>query len=98
MLESSLLYRRWIAALADLSGDPGLFHSLARLRATVSEQSKIIIHVFPEYTPHDATRHLEQLFPLADRVLGADLYDRLNAAELSLLVFGLYAHDWGMAV
>jgi len=54
--------------------------------------------VFPQYTPHDATRHLEQLFLLADRVLGADLYDRLNFAELSLLVFALYAHDWGMAI
>jgi hypothetical protein len=84
--------------LANLSGDPGLLHSFAQLRSTVSEQSKVIIHIFPEYTPHDATRHLEQLFALADRVLGTDLYDRLNVAEMSLLVFGLYAHDWGMAL
>ena len=58
----------------------------------------MIIHVFPEYTPHDATSHLEQLFALADRILGAELYARLNLAEMTLLVFGLYAHDWGMAV
>jgi histidine kinase/DNA gyrase B/HSP90-like ATPase len=84
--------------LARLDSDPGLLHSFAKLRSTVSEQSKVIIHVFPEYTPHDATRHLEQLFALADRVLGTGLYDRLNVAEMSLLVFALYAHDWGMAV
>jgi hypothetical protein len=84
--------------LASLDGDPGLLHSFAQLRSVVSEQSKVIIHIFPEYTPHDATRHLEQLFALADRVLGVDLYHRLNVAEMGLLVFGLYAHDWGMAV
>ena len=84
--------------LANLGADPGLLHSFDQLRSTVSEQSKVIIHIFPEYTPHDATRHLEQLFALADRFLGTDLYDRLNVAEMSLLVFGLYAHDWGMAL
>lgn len=98
MLEHSQLYIRWIAALEKFGADPGLLHSFARLRSTVSEQSKMIIHIFPEYTPHDATRHLEQLFALSDRVLGTDLYDRLNVAEMSLLIFGLYAHDWGMAL
>ncbi len=98
MLEHTLLYTRWTAMLAKLDGDPGLLHSFAQLRSTVSEQSKVIIHIFPEYTPHDATRHLEQLFALADRVLGTALYDRLNVAEMSLLIFGLYAHDWGMAL
>ena len=56
------------------------------------------MRVFPEYTPHDSTRHLDQLSPLADRILGTDVFARLNGAELSLLVFALYAHDWGMAV
>ncbi len=98
MLESSQLYQRWIGALSDLGSDPGLLNSFAQLREVVSEQAKFIIHVFPGYTPHDATRHLEQLFPLADRVLGTELFEKLNAAELSLLVFALYSHDWGMAV
>ena len=98
MLEDSLLYKQWTGKLARFNYDPGLSHSFAQLRSTVSEQSKLIIRLFPEYTPHDATRHLEHLFGLADRVLGAGLYDRLNVAEMSLLVFGLYAHDWGMAV
>ncbi|MFI5090336.1 MAG: ATP-binding protein [Terriglobales bacterium] len=83
---------------AELASGQDLLEAFSRLRKTVSEQSKIIIHVFPEYTPHDATRHLEQLFQLADKVLGPDLYDRVNAAELSLLAFALYSHDWGMAV
>ena len=98
MLKDSLLYRRWTGLLPDLSSDPGLLNAFTQLRDTVSEQAKIIVHVFPQYTPHDATRHLEQLFPLADRVLGTELYDKLNVAELSLLVFALYSHDWGMAV
>jgi hypothetical protein len=98
MLEHTHLYTRWIAMLEKFGADPGLLHSFALLRSTVSEQSKMIIHIFPEYTPHDATRHLEQLFALSDRVLGTDLYDRLNVAEMSLLIFGLYAHDWGMAL
>jgi hypothetical protein len=98
MLENTQLYGRWTAGLAKLDGDPGLLHHFAELRSIVTEQSKIIIQLFPEYTPHDATRHLEHLFALADRILGTDLYDRLNVAEMSLLVFGLYAHDWGMAL
>jgi len=98
MLEQSYLYKRWAALVANFGGDPGLAHTFAKLRATIAEQSKIIIVLFPEYTPHDAARHLEHLFDLADRVLGPDLYDKLNLAEISLLVFGLYAHDWGMAV
>jgi hypothetical protein len=97
-LEHSLLYRRWAASLSGLGGDSDLLNTFARIRRIVSEQSKIIVRVFPEYTPHDATRHLEHLFFLSDRVLGAGVYGRLNAAELSLLVFALYAHDWGMAV
>jgi hypothetical protein len=98
MLENSVLYRRWTGLLPGLNGDPGLLNAFTQLRETVSEQAKIIVHVFPQYTPHDATRHLEQLFPLADKVLGTPLYDKLNVAELSLLVFALYSHDWGMAV
>jgi len=98
MLEQTLLYTRWTALLVERGVDPEVLRCFAQLRTTVSEQSKVIIHIFPEYTPHDATRHLEQLFSLADRVLGADLYNRLNVAEMTLLVFALYAHDWGMAV
>jgi Histidine kinase-, DNA gyrase B-, and HSP90-like ATPase len=98
MLESSLLYKRWISRLKRFNSEPGLALSFEALQKTVAEQAKIIVRVFPEYTPHDATRHLEHLFTLSDRVLGANLYRRLNVAELSLFVFGLYAHDWGMAV
>src|SRR6266403_2775690 len=98
MLEQTALYKTWAAMLASLPADPGLQHSFARLRSTITEQSKVIVHIFPEYTPHDATQHLDQLFVLADRFLGTVTYNKLNSAEINLLVFGLYGHDWGMAV
>ncbi len=97
-LETSYLYGSWEKSLGELNSDPGLLQAFRELREIVSEQAKFIVKVFPQYTPHDASRHLERLFHLADRVLGKDLYARLNAAELSLLVFALYSHDWGMAV
>jgi hypothetical protein len=75
-----------------------LVHEFERLRGILQEHGKYIVLLFPEYTPHDHTRHLDHLFGLADRVLGTPLYTRLGPAELVLLAFGLYAHDWGMAV
>lgn len=81
-----------------LAGPDGLVNEFERLRTILKEHGKFIILLFPEYTPHDHSRHLEQLFALADRVLGTPLYTRLSPLELLLLAFGLYAHDWGMAV
>lgn len=81
-----------------LAGPDGLVNEFERLRTILKEHGKFIILLFPEYTPHDHSRHLDQLFALADRVLGTPLYTRLSPVELLLLAFGLYAHDWGMAV
>jgi len=74
---------------------PAIF-SLFRRR--IYEESKYIVRLFPEYTPHDEERHLQHLFFLADKLLGPDLYAALNPIELTLLSFALYCHDWGMAV
>jgi hypothetical protein len=73
----------------------GEVHALAK-RIT-GEVSQINL-LFPEYTPHDGPNHLHHLFEIADKVIGRNRYERLNAVELFILVAGLYAHDWGMAV
>lgn len=80
------------------AGPPRLLDEFERLRTVLQEHGKYIVLLFPEYTPHDHTRHLDHLFVLADRILGKELYKRLNSSELVVLAFGLYAHDWGMAV
>lgn len=67
-------------------------------RERVTEESRYILQIFPEYTPHDSEHHLDHLFYLADKIIGKKQYDRLNATELFLLCLGLYGHDWGMAV
>lgn len=81
-----------------LAGPDGLVNEFEHLRTIIMEHGKFIVLLFPEYTPHDHSRHLDQLFALADRVLGTPLYTRLSPLELLLLAFGLYAHDWGMSV
>lgn len=70
----------------------------SRLRKMVSEQVGEMKVLFPEFTPHDEEHHLARLFGIADRMLGAERYAKMKAAELFLLACGLYAHDWGMAV
>ena len=69
-----------------------------RLRDLVSAQTGEIKAVFPLFTPHDEEHHLSRIFGIADKMLGRERYERMNAAELFLLASGLYAHDWGMAV
>lgn len=69
-----------------------------RLREVVSAQTGEMKVLFPEFTPHDESHHLARLFGIADKLLGAERYQQMNAAELFLLACGLYAHDWGMAV
>ena len=98
-IEATSLYQQMKQRTPDLlAGPEGLVDEFERLRTILKEHGKYIVLLFPEYTPHDHTRHLEQLFALADRVLGTPLYTRLSPLELLLLAFGIYAHDWGMAV
>jgi hypothetical protein len=54
--------------------------------------------LFPEYTPHDEQYHLKRLFYVADKMLGDEIIENMNATELFLLCVSLYGHDWGMAV
>ena len=69
-----------------------------RLRQKVKHQTGEMKILFPEFTPHDEENHLARLFGIADKLLGTERYEKMNAAELYLLACGLYAHDWGMAV
>jgi hypothetical protein len=80
------------------AGPPDVAAEFGRLRRIVQDAEKYIALSFPEHTPHDRARHLDTLFALADRVLGVRVYTQLAPTELILLAFGLYAHDWGMAV
>ena len=98
-IETTALYQEMSRRVPDVPAGPRrLLDDFERLRIILQEHGKYIVLLFPEYTPHDHTRHLDHLFALADRVLGTPLYTRLNPSELVLLAFGLYAHDWGMAV
>ena len=80
------------------AGPPDVAAEFGSLRRIVQDAEKYIALSFPEYTPHDRARHLDTLFGLADRLLGVRVYSQLVPTELILLAFGLYAHDWGMAV
>jgi len=71
---------------------------LETLRKRVSAEVLFINRLFPEYTPHDEQYHLSRLLHVADTVLGEDVINSLNAAELFVLCASLYGHDWGMAV
>ena len=98
-IEMTSLYQEMRRREPDVvAGPDGLMNEFERLRTILREHSKFIILLFPEYTPHDHSRHLDHLFALADRVLGTPLYRRLSPLELLLFAFALYAHDWGMAV
>jgi hypothetical protein len=76
----------------------GLINEFEHLRDIIQDEAKYIVLACPEFTPHDPKRHLDNLFSLADRLLGDSVYNRLAPSELVMLGFGLYAHDWGMAV
>ncbi|RZF57881.1 HD domain-containing protein [Sphingobacterium corticibacterium] len=72
-----------------------LFESFSRL---VAHETRFIVALFPEYTPHDEPLHLRRLFELAECLLGEIVIKNLNATELFILALSLYGHDWGMAV
>ncbi len=98
-IEKTELFRQFVRRAPDIATGPrDLAHEFDRLRTLIQDAEKYVVLSFPEYTPHDHARHFDGLFALADRLLGLKIYDRLGSAELALLVLGLYAHDWGMAV
>ena len=98
-VETSILYQETARRLTEIPAPPGrLLAEFDRLQDVLREHGKYIVRVFPEYTPHDPSLHLDHLLPLADRLLGPALYQRLNATELVVFLFALFAHDWGMAV
>ena len=98
-LRETFLYRQALKRLGEIPRVPPTFVAdVTRLLHRVHEESKYILHVFPEYTPHDPMGHTLPLFSIAERVLGTDTLENLNGTELWLLVVGLYCHDWGMAV
>lgn len=68
------------------------------LKGKISQEVRYIDNLFPEYTPHDEQYHLNNLFRIADIVLGKKLIEKMNLSELFLLICCLYGHDWGMAI
>lgn len=98
-LEDTVLFQEMTKRATHVPGRAGdLLRAFDDLRSVLIEHGKYIVELFPEYTPHDQTNHWDHLFSLADRILGKSLYDSLKPTELMLLGFGLYSHDWGMAV
>lgn len=71
---------------------------LKALRDQVAPELSYTNVTFPFFTPHDEFNHIHPLFFLAERLLGREVIEGLNAAELFVLSCSLYAHDWGMAV
>lgn len=74
------------------------FGILDEFRKKVSEESRQINELFPEFTPHDELYHLRGLFHVADTILGRDRLEQMNSIEIFVLAVALYGHDWGMAV
>lgn len=98
-LEDTVLFQEMAKRVTDVPGPAGdLLRAFHDLRSVLIEHGKYIVELFPEFTPHDHTNHWDHLFSLADRILGESLYDSLKPTELMLLGYGLYSHDWGMAV
>ncbi|MHA4868044.1 HD domain-containing protein [Duganella sp. PWIR1] len=98
-IEETLLYKSFSLRISEMSAAPNnLLSIFNNLRERLEAEGKYIVTVFPEYTPHDWVDHISNLFSLADRLLGQKIYDKLRSAELTLLVFGLASHDWGMVV
>lgn len=73
-------------------------NQLEEIRKIISIEVSRINLLFPEYTPHDEQYHLKRLFYVADKMLGDEIIENMNATELFLLSVSLYGHDWGMAV
>ncbi|MFZ3059188.1 MAG: ATP-binding protein [Candidatus Methanoperedens sp.] len=78
--------------------DFNFFGRLDDFRQRVSDETRQINELFPEYTPHDGQYHLRRLFNVADTIIGKERLEAMNSTELFILAVGLYGHDWGMAV
>ena len=71
---------------------------LSSFRERVVPELKQINVLYCEFTPHDEDNHISNLFKISDMIIGEEQYRRMNVVELGLLIGGIYAHDWGMAV
>ena len=67
-------------------------------RERVGTEMEYMKVLFPQFTPHDEKNHLSRLFFFADKILGDEKIEKMNASELFVLAVSLYGHDWGMAV
>lgn len=80
------------------SRTPAYLEWLKALRDRIAPELSYTNVTFPLFTPHDEQNHIHPLFVLAERLLGSDILQSLNATELFVPACSLYAHDWGMAV
>lgn len=76
----------------------GFCNLLSNFRNNIVQELKQINVLFSEYTPHDEDNHISNLFRISDILIGKEVYEKMNAVELCLLIGAMYAHDWGMAV
>jgi hypothetical protein len=98
-IEASRLFKMMKQGIEQVPACPhSLFNEFEKMREIIQDDAKYIVLSCPEFTPHDARRHLDNLFFLSDRLLGESLYKRLQPSELIMLGIALMAHDWGMAV
>ncbi|HEV2840430.1 MAG TPA: hypothetical protein VGW39_03815 [Chthoniobacterales bacterium] len=96
--EGTLIRALVVVAPADVPQGFAFERRLVDFAERISAEVEFIKVTFPEFTDHTAAIHFPNLFRLADVILGEALIQQLHAEELFILVAGLYAHDWGMAV
>ncbi len=92
-----------LQVLEEKQNDGDMLHDtltvmLGKFAKVVSDQMGALYELFPEFTPHDKTNHLDRLISFAGRLLGEPIVRRLNRSELFILSAALYGHDWGMAL
>src|SRR5690348_5656394 len=75
-----------------------LIAALGDFAKIVRDQVSYMVELFPEFTPHDKTNHLNPLLQFASQMLGAELINYLSIPEISVLAASLYGPDWGMSV
>lgn len=92
------LARKTVALKTAPSRRPSYLEWLKSLRDRIAPGLSYTNVTFPFFTPHDEQNHIHPLFFLAERLLGSEIIESLNAIELFILACSLYAHDWGMAV
>ena len=60
------------------------------------QRAKLIVKIMPQFTLHDED-HLFQVLLLMEKLIPANVIERLHAPEIMLLILAAFFHDLGMA-